>query len=90
MGVLEAAACGLPTVATDVPGTREAVVHGRTGWLSPAGDAAALCATMTRAMEMPSEDRKAIGECARQMVIERFSLDAVLDRWEALYMELLQ
>ena len=90
MGLLEAAACALPAVATDVPGTREVIADGQTGWLTPHGNAAALGAAMTRMMRTLSEERKAMGERARQRVIERFSLEAVLDRWEALYAELLQ
>ena len=39
MGLLEAAACALPAVATDVPGTREVIAHGQTGWLTRACDA---------------------------------------------------
>ena len=90
MGLLEAAACALPAVATDVPGTREVIVDGQTGWLTPPGNAAALGAAMTRMMQTPAEERKAMGERARARVIERFSLEVVLDRWEALYGELLQ
>jgi glycosyltransferase involved in cell wall biosynthesis len=90
MGLLEAAACALPAVATDVPGTREVIVDGQPGWLAPPGNAAALSAAMARLMQTPAEERKAMGERARARVIERFSLEAVLDRWEALYGELLQ
>src|SRR5262249_41256318 len=39
--VLEAAACGTPAVATDVPGLRDAVRNGETGLLVPSGDVAA-------------------------------------------------
>jgi glycosyltransferase involved in cell wall biosynthesis len=40
-------------------------------------------------MQLPSAERRAIGDRARQFVTERFSLDAVLDSWEALYADLL-
>ena len=40
--ILEAAACGTPAVASDVPGLRDAVRDGETGLLVPAGNAAAL------------------------------------------------
>ena len=90
MGLLEAAACALSAVATDVPGSREVVVDGQTGWLTPACDSAALANTMTHAMVISPQDRKVIGAHARQMVMERFSLTAVLDQWEALYLDLLQ
>jgi glycosyltransferase involved in cell wall biosynthesis len=90
MALLEAAACALPAVATDVPGTREVVVHGQTGWLAPAGDASALATAMIAMMEWPVEQRSAMGERARQYVVDHFGLDAVLDRWETLYRDLLQ
>ncbi|HUD13304.1 MAG TPA: glycosyltransferase [Terracidiphilus sp.] len=90
MVVLEAAACGVPAVATDVPGTHEVVVDGKTGLLAAQGSAKALAAAMTRMMEMPGEERRAMGERARQFVQEHYSLDAALDRWEALYAELLE
>lgn len=90
MALLEAAACALPAVATDIPGTSEVIVDGQTGWLTPAGDSAALGESMARMMQLPPEERSAMGERARQLVIERFSLETVLDRWEALYGDLLQ
>lgn len=40
--VPEAALCGTPTVGYDVPGLRDAIQHGKTGWLVPFGDKAAL------------------------------------------------
>jgi glycosyltransferase involved in cell wall biosynthesis len=89
MGLLEAAACALPAVATDVPGTREVIADGQSGWLTPAGDAIALCIAMTRMMRTPLEERLAMGERARQLVIERFSLETVLNQWDAHYNELL-
>jgi glycosyltransferase involved in cell wall biosynthesis len=89
MGLLEAASCALPAVATAVSGTREALIDGQTGFLAEAGSAKALSAAMTRMMEMPPEGRRAIGNRARQLVIERFSLEAVLDQWEAVYADLL-
>jgi glycosyltransferase involved in cell wall biosynthesis len=90
MGLLEAAACSLPAVATCVPGTPEVIVDGQTGWLTPSGDSAALGEFMTRIMRLSNLERSAMGECARKLVMERFSLDTVLDQWEALYSRLLE
>ena len=45
---------------------------------------------MTRMMQTAPEVRRAMGERARQLVIERFSLETILDRWEALYSDLLR
>lgn len=90
MVLLEAGACGVPVVATDVPGTREVVVDGETGWLAPAGDAAMLTTTMQKLMQMPADARRAMGVRARSHVSRHFSLETVLDRWEQLYAELLE
>lgn len=90
MGLIEAAACALPAVATDGPGTPEVLADGQTGYLTPAGNASALAEAMTRLMQTPPEELRAIGDRARQLAIERFSLEAVLDRWENLYSALLE
>lgn len=89
MGLLEASACALPIVATNVPGSWEVVVHGYSGLLSGAGDVPALAAAMTRLMQTPSTVRRAMGAHAQQMMIERFDLERILERWEALYKTLL-
>jgi glycosyltransferase involved in cell wall biosynthesis len=89
MVLLEAGACGLPVVATDVAGSREVVVIGVTGWLARVGDAGALAKAMAKLMQMPSEKRRAMGERARRHVVEQFGLETVLDMWEQLYAELL-
>lgn len=89
MVLLEAGACGVPTVATNVPGTREVLIDGVNGLLAKAGDPCSLGDAMTRLMSMPNEVRYAMGERARLRVIAEFSLETVLDRWERLYGELL-
>jgi glycosyltransferase involved in cell wall biosynthesis len=90
MVLLEAGACGVPVVATNVPGTREAVVDGKTGWLAPAGDAQELAKTMMKLMHMAPDARHAMGEQARKHVALNFSMEATLDRWERLYANLLE
>ena len=89
MSILEAAACSVPTVATDVPGTREAILDGQTGQLAAAGSVCSLRDAMNRLIRTPPRERQAMGERARQFVVEHFSLDAVLDQWESLYADFL-
>jgi glycosyltransferase involved in cell wall biosynthesis len=89
MVLLEAGACGVPAVATDVPGTRAVVVDGVNGWLARAGDPQSLREAMACLMSMPLEERYAMGECARRRVIEDFGMESVLNRWERLYEALL-
>jgi glycosyltransferase involved in cell wall biosynthesis len=87
--LLEAGACALPSVATDVPGSSEVIVHGRTGWLTPPGSPAALAKSMAAVMQSSPKDRRSMGNLARLHVTERFSIDATLDRWKRVYGELL-
>ncbi|HEY1804710.1 MAG TPA: glycosyltransferase [Terracidiphilus sp.] len=89
MVLLEAGACGVPAVATDVPGTREVVVDGVNGWLARAANPDSLYKAMTKLMHMPLEARYAMGECARRRVMLEFSLEVVLNQWERLYEALL-
>ncbi len=89
MSLLEAAACALPAVATDVPGTHELIEHGVTGLLAPAGSSVALRNAMTRMMRLTPEQRFTMGERARQRILQYFSLEAILDRWVELYTDLL-
>lgn len=82
--VLEAMAAGLPVVATDVGGTREAVVEGETGFLLRPGDVEAIADRVGRLLA----DRglaRAMGARGRARVAERFSLSAMVAANEALY-----
>ncbi len=71
---LEAAACATPSVASDAPGLRESVVHGRTGLLVPHGDVAALADALATLLE-DHELRARMGRQARAHA-EGFSWDA--------------
>ncbi|MEM2045969.1 MAG: glycosyltransferase [Candidatus Bathyarchaeia archaeon] len=89
MVLLEAHASGLPVVATDVGGNREVVIDGVTGFLVPPKDPEALAQAMLRLIELPEEKRQRMTEAARRHILANFSLDRVVDQWEALYRELL-
>ncbi len=74
--VLEAAASGLPTVATRVPGCVDAVADGRTGLLVPARDAAALAAALGTYLADPALGR-AHGRAARERVEAEFGRERI-------------
>jgi glycosyltransferase involved in cell wall biosynthesis len=73
---LEAMAAGKPLVATDIPGCREAVVDGETGFLVPTRDAFALAEALQKLIESP-ELRQRFGAAGRKRVEENFS-DAII------------
>ncbi len=89
MSLLEAAACALSTIATDVPGSWEVVSHGQTGLLTAPGDVDALASAINRVMEMPGLERRSLGERAREKVVEQYRLEVVIEQWQALYSRLL-
>ncbi|AKT50122.1 glycosyl transferase family 1 [Arsenicicoccus sp. oral taxon 190] len=84
--LIEAAACGLPVVATDAGGTREVVLDGVTGRLVPVGDGAALTAALTDLMTDPAA-RAAYGTAARQRAEQVFSMQAWTRALHDLYAE---
>jgi glycosyltransferase involved in cell wall biosynthesis len=86
--LLEAAACGRPLVATDVPGCREIVLHEKTGLLVPVDDPQALAAAILRLVRS-SQQRIRFGVAARRLVDERFAADLVGKATVALYQRLL-
>ncbi|HKU60630.1 MAG TPA: glycosyltransferase family 4 protein [Gemmatimonadales bacterium] len=51
--VIEAAACGTPSLASDSPGLRDSVRHGETGYLVPHGDVDALANRMLELADDP-------------------------------------
>jgi glycosyltransferase involved in cell wall biosynthesis len=87
LALLEAAATALPCVATDAGGSREVVIHGRTGLLVAPGDSRALASAMNELAELTESARAAMGRSARAHVLENFEIGAVAARWEALYRE---
>jgi glycosyltransferase involved in cell wall biosynthesis len=87
MVLLEAAASGLPCVATAAGGAGEVVVHGETGLLVPVGDSQALAECMQRMVGMGAAEREAMGSAARKRAGERFDMAVVVKQWEELYLE---
>lgn len=87
--LLEAAACGLPIVSTDVPGCREAVIHGETGLLVPPRDAPALAQALRRLLE-DADLRRTMGDAGRRLAERDFSLENSVAQTLALYRDLLK
>jgi glycosyltransferase involved in cell wall biosynthesis len=67
----EAAACGLPVVASDVGGMADIVEDGTTGFLMPMEDRAALARALRTLQENP-ELRRSMGAAGRERAVQRF------------------
>ena len=86
LAILEAMACGLPTIATDVGGVAEAVEDGVTGRLVPPADTAALARAIA-ALAAEPDGLRAMGARARERWADRFSVARMVDDLEAVYAE---
>ncbi len=75
--LIEAAACGRPIVACDIPGAREIAHQGENGLLVPPGDTEALAAALARLIEN-SDLRRRFGARGRELVESDFSEDRVV------------
>lgn len=88
MSLMEAAACGRPLVATDVPGCREIVRSEETGLLTPPGNPGALAQALGRLAE-DHQLRRRLGAAARIRVASGLDSVSVGRETVALYRELL-
>ena len=86
--VLEAMACGLPVVATDIRGCREEVAAGETGVLVPPHDPAALAEAIVQVLRDPDRAR-AMGTKGRARAVDLFDERLVIERQLRVYRRLL-
>ncbi len=80
--VLEAQLMGLPVVATDAGGTRDAMEPGESGFLCPTGDADALVAACRRLLTDPETARR-MGQAGARHAWTDFSIATMAERYAA-------
>jgi glycosyltransferase involved in cell wall biosynthesis len=78
--IVEAMAVGLPVIATDIRGCREAVVHGKTGLIVPVKDGKALAGAVERLLANP-EEAAAMGHAGRERAVELYDYRIVQRRF---------
>jgi glycosyltransferase involved in cell wall biosynthesis len=87
ISLIEAAACGLPAVASRTGGIVDVLGDGRAGLLVAPGDAGALAAALRALLRDPAR-RAALAAGARATACERFDLRDSLERYRFLFLEL--
>ncbi len=86
---VEAMACGVPCVATEVgTGTSWVNLHGQTGLIVPPRDAAALAAAINQILGNEAF-RQTLGEAARRRAHTEFGVDSMVERIVEVYREVL-
>lgn len=83
VSILEALACGVPVVATDVGSVGETVRTGVTGYLVPSEDRELMAESILRLIDDPSHARK-LGQAGREWVRSTGSLDSMVDGYTQL------
>jgi glycosyltransferase involved in cell wall biosynthesis len=85
LALLEAMACGLPSIATRLPGSTDVLIDDRsTGRLFPPDDEAALTGMLRELLSDPAAAR-AIGARARDAITARYDIGRTADGWLAAY-----
>lgn len=85
VALLEAMACGLPCIASRLPGSTDAVIeHDVNGLLTPPGDVASLAASLSRLLADPALGQR-LGAAARATILHRYSSADIADRWLEAY-----
>jgi glycosyltransferase involved in cell wall biosynthesis len=87
ISLLEAMSMALPCVATDIRGCREEIVNGESGWLVPSKSAGPLAERLAWNLEHPG-DAAAMGQRARERVLEHFEINKVVQHQLDIYRRL--
>ena len=86
--VMEAMACGVPVLATNIPGTRELITHGETGFLYPIRGRKEFCKKSDELLADPA-DAKRIGAAGREHILTKFGLEPMVEKHVQLYREVM-
>ena len=89
LAALEAMACEVPVIATNVGGVPEVVTHGVDGFLVPVGDVAAAARHAIELLSSPTRVRE-MGQKARVNARSRYCSNDIIPRYEAYYRRVLE
>lgn len=79
--LLEAAAMAKPLIATDVPGCRDVVVDGKTGFVCDVKDSESLASAFIKFLNMKDNERLDMGNAGRDFVEDNFSESLIIQQY---------
>ncbi len=82
--LMEAMRAGLPVIASDIPGNRDLILPGRTGWLVPVGERAEYARRARWVLEHPAE-AASVGQAAAERIAREFSVESMVRQYVQLY-----
>jgi len=86
--LIEAAACGCPIVATDIPGCREVVRPGVNGFLVPLHDVAALSQALQKILYMDADEFSCMALASRELALKEYGLEKIISKTLIVYNQL--
>ena len=86
--LMEAMACGIPCVVSDIPPNKELVQHEQTGLVFPVGQAPDLARSLLRCLDEEGSGRR-LGQSARELIERDYSVASLIERHHHLYQQLL-
>jgi glycosyltransferase involved in cell wall biosynthesis len=89
LSLLEAMACGKAIIGSSVPGIEDVITDGKNGLLVPAADSEALANAILTLLNDENLSRR-LGQMARQLVVEKYSWNIVIDKIEKVYDEVVK
>lgn len=87
--LIEAMASGKPVIASDIPGPRDVVVPGTTGFLFPWWSVPELAKCMSALIEAP-ERRRGMGAASRRRAVERYSFFSMASLYRTQFLRMLE
>ena len=89
LAALEAMACGVPVIASDVGGLPEVVLHGQTGFLAPVGEVEKMAIHVVDLLKNPAKWQQ-FSQKARQHVCDHFQPTRAVTLYEQIYRRVLR
>jgi len=89
LSLLEACACGAISIASNIPGNRDIIVNGVTGFLVEPNSPASLAQALLLASRLPPSSQEAMQKAARNRIFDDFSEKKMIDSYFCLFQALL-